>query len=249
MISKATLKEYASLKEKKYRSSLGKIFIEGKRIVEEALKSSYFCEAIVATESFLNSHDVGFLSSHEIHIVTEKEFRLLSDTQTAQGIGAVLEIPVFDDRIDTLHADCILYFDEIRDPGNAGTMIRTAAWFGIKDIILGRDSVDVFNPKVVRSSMGSIFTMNFIEDDSFYTKLTQARKAGFVVLGAELRGENIFTYTPPEKFVIIMGSEAEGISPALQRQIQTFVTIPKRGTGESLNVGVAASIIIAQLRK
>ena len=249
MITKAALKEYASLKEKKYRSSTGKILIEGKRLVEEALKSSYFCEAIVATENFLNSHDISFLSSHEIHIVTEKEFKLLSDTQSAQGIGAVLEIPAFEDRIDILKSECILYFDEIKDPGNAGTMIRTAAWFGIKDIVLSQDSVDVFNPKVVRSSMGSIFSMNFIEDDNFYTKLIQARKSGYEILGADLEGENIFSYVPPGKIVIVVGSEADGISPALIKHIQTFVTIPRRGAGESLNVGVAASIIISQLRK
>jgi len=161
----------------------------------------------------------------------------------------VLEIPAFEDRMDILKSECLLYFDEIKDPGNAGTMIRTAAWFGIKDIILSRESVDVFNPKVVRSSMGSIFSMNFIEDDSFYSKLLQARKAGYEILGADLDGENIFTYAPPEKIVLVMGSEAEGISPSLIKHIQTFITIPKRGAGESLNVGVAASIIISQLRK
>lgn len=249
MITKAALKEYTSLKEKKYRSSLGKIFIEGKRLVEEALKSNYFCEAIIATENYLNSHDNNFLSSYEIHVVTEKEFKLLSDTQNAQGIGAVLEIPVFEDRVDKLHSKCILYFDEIKDPGNAGTMIRTAAWFGIQDIMLSRDSVDVFNPKVVRSSMGSIFSMNIINDDSAYTKLLQARKTGYSVIGAELQGENIFTYTPPEKTLLVMGSEAEGITRALKEHIQTFITIPRRGAGESLNVGVAASIIISQLCK
>ncbi len=249
MITKAALKEYASLKEKKYRTAHGKIFVEGKRLVEEALKSNYFCEAVIATESYLNSHDNSFLSSYEIHVVAEKEFKLLSDTQTAQGIGAVLEMPVFEDRVDKLHAGCVLYFDEIKDPGNAGTMIRTAAWFGIRDIMLSRDSVDVFNPKVVRGSMGAIFSMNIISDDAGYTKLLQARDAGFVVIGAELHGENIFAYTPPEKTLLVMGSEAEGISPALKKHIQTYITIPKKGAGESLNVGVAASIIISQLCK
>ena len=110
-------------------------------------------------------------------------------------------------------------------------MIRTAAWFGINDIMLSRDSVDVFNPKVVRSSMGSIFSMNIINDDSTYTKLLQARKCGYTVLGAELSGENIFTYSAPEKTILVMGSEAEGITPALKEYIQTFITIPKRGAG------------------
>jgi len=249
MITKAQLKEYASLKEKKYRSALGKIFVEGKRLVEDALQSNYTCEAILATENFLDSHSLGFLSSHEVETISEKEFKLLSDTQTTQGIGAVLQVPVFHTNINSIDTNCVLYFDEIRDPGNAGTMIRTAAWFGIKDIIVSKNSVDVFNPKVVRSSMGALFLMNIIEDDGCFGKIVEAKKSGFQIVGAELSGENIFTFTPSAKTLILMGSEADGISAGLKTYIDAFVTIPKRGMGESLNVGVAASIIISQLQK
>ena len=249
MITKQQLKHYSSLKEKKYRGIYRKIFVEGKRLVSEALQSRYPCEVIIATENFLDSGYDDMLLGRQVEIVSEKEFKNLSDTETSQGIGAVLHIPKYNENMHSLTGDRLLYFDCIKDPGNAGTIIRTASWFGIYDIVIGKTSVDIFNPKVVRSTMGGLFSMNIIEDSLDYTKFFEAKEAGYIVVATQLHGENILQYTMPDKIMLILGSEAFGIDKKLLEHVDVSVTIPKAGKGESLNVAAAASIILSQCIK
>lgn len=249
MITKQQLKHYSSLKEKKYRGIYRKIFVEGKRLVSDALKSSYPCEIIIATENFVDRQFDDILAGREVEIVTEKEFKNLSDTETSQGIGAVLHIPKYNEDIHSVKGNRLIYFDGIKDPGNAGTIIRTAAWFGVYNIIIGKTSVDIFNPKVVRSTMGSLFSMNIIEDSLDYTKFFEAKKSGFTVAAAELHGTSIFEYEVPEKMMLLLGSEAFGVDQKLIEFVDASITIPGRGEGESLNVAVAASIILSQFTK
>lgn len=247
MITKQELKYYASLKQKKYRASEKKFLAEGEKIVFEGLNSSYNCERVFVTIEFSESKKelIGEVRKKHIKVdvINAPEFRRLSDTESQQGIAAVFEMKesfsiekLSDDKI-------IVYFDDISDPGNAGTILRTCDWFGVNSIILSSDSVEFYNPKLIRASMGSIFRMKRIEDDNF-NLIDKLRTKGFKVYCSDLRGENISNINPEKKSLLVFSKEATGVSPVLKNLADHFITIKGSGEAESLNVSVAAGIII-----
>lgn len=251
MLTQNELKYYSVLLQKKYRKKENKFIVEGKRSVEEVLKSKYKCELVIMNESFAQK-DSSMISnlSKEIRteIIPDKNFQKLTDTKSSQGIAAVASMISSSMEISK-DENLVVALEDISDPGNVGTIIRTCDWFGVSSVIISPDSVDLFNPKVIRSTMGSLFHVNVYESSDFYADLTELKKMGRKILCSDMNGENVFTHKIKEKAVLILSNEAHGPSEALLKLSDEIITIPRYGNAESLNVASAAAVMIAQLSK
>jgi TrmH family RNA methyltransferase len=251
MLTANELKYYSSLLKKKCRSIENKFIVEGKRFVDEGLKSEHNCEVIIHTSKFklsgLNNYDIIRLKDIRVEQVKSSEFKKLSDTKTPQNIVAVFHKKKYsaENKINRL----IVALENISDPGNLGTILRTCDWFGISHIIISGTSADLYNPKVLRSSMGSIFHVNALCPDDFYRELSELKAAGYAIVCADLGGTNIYNYSPGKKTAIVFCSEASGPSDNLRSLAVERVTIPKLGEAESLNVASASAVILSQLTK
>ena len=251
MISKSELKYFASLNQKKFRKNENKFIVEGINSVEEGLKSKFKCEVIFYTKDFSKVYPEVFdtieNSSVEKILLKNSEFLKISDTKNPQGIAAVFQIPK-KEKLANPNDTLIVYVDNVNDPGNLGTIIRTCDWFGVNTILLSKDSAEYTNPKVVRSSAGSIFHLK-IHDDVSVENLKELRKKNYKIFCSDLNGENIYTIIKPEKYVLIFSNEAHGPSREILKIADKNISIPKAGNAESLNVAVAAGIILSQLKK
>lgn len=253
MISKNELQYYSSLLKKKYRKQENKFIVEGKKSISEGLRSSYKCEVVFLTQKFIeeNKKIVDEIKTSKKNIITlnQKEALKLSDTKTPQGIAAVFIIPKINkSQLSSINDKLIVMLDNISDPGNLGTIIRNCDWFGIKNILLSKNIVDYTNPKVIRSSMGSVFHVNLFEEvraDS----LLKLKRQGYEILCADIEGENIFTYQSETKKVLILSSESHGPSKEIEKLSDKKIYIPKIGDAESLNVASASAVLLAQLTK
>ena len=251
MISKNELQYYSSLLTKKYRKKENKFIIEGEKSVLEGLNSSYKCEVVFITNKFSDENEeiVAEITSSKKKIVTlkQKEFQKISDTKTPQGIAAVFIKPILDySNAKVTDEKIIVLLDNISDPGNLGTIIRNCDWFGIKNILLSENIVDYTNPKVIRSSMGSVFHLNLFEDVK-PNLLNDIKEKGFEILCADTEGENVFTYKSESKKVLILSNEAQGPSKDIEKISDKKICIPKIGNAESLNVASASSVLLANL--
>jgi RNA methyltransferase, TrmH family len=248
MISKNILKHIISLQQKKIREAEMEFIAEGKNNVEEGLKSSYRCNYLLYTEEFISSHPQFINWAEEKNVrhapASETDFNKASGSVNPQGILAVFEIP---DRIDPDFKidEPIIYLDDISDPGNVGTIIRTCDWFGFKSIILSKSCADIYNPKTVRSSAGSLFHLNLYAGYDLSPKI---KLNGFKILAADMKGENIYSYKFDQKIVLVFSNEAHGLSDAVKNYADTIITIPKSGEAESLNVASAAAVILSHIR-
>ena len=253
MISKSELKYYSSLLTKKNRKSENKFIIEGKKSVLEGINSSYECEIIFVTNKFSeeNIETLNEISASKNRIVTlkQKEFEKISDTKTPQGIAAVFNKPtnIFE-KVYSFNDKLIIMLDNISDPGNLGTIIRNCDWFGIKNILLSENIVDYTNPKVIRSSMGSVFHVNLFEEIDAET-LLKLKRQGYEIFCADLEGENIFTYQRNKKTILILSSESHGPSKEFLEISDKKICIPRIGNAESLNVASASAVLLAILTK
>jgi len=249
MLTQNELKYYSSLKQKKYRQKENKFIVEGKRLVKDALVSKYECEIVIMSRSFADKNNPQSFSKHQrTEIINDKNYQKLTDTKSPQGISAVmLMFPA----VLEISSDekLIIALENISDPGNVGTIIRTCDWFGVRSIIISPGSVDLYNPKVIRSTMGSLFHVNIFESNDFYDDLLKLKKKGMKILCSDMDGKNIFTYKGKESKVLVMSSEAHGPTESARKLSDDIVTIPKQGNAESLNVASAAAVMIAQLRK
>lgn len=179
----------------------------------------------------------------------QKEFQKISDTESPQGIAAVFNKPDYSFSINKFENDKIItMLDNISDPGNLGTIIRNCDWFGLKNILLSDDIVDYTSPKVIRSSMGSVFHLNLFENITS-ANLDELRSAGFEILCADIEGENIFSYQSKKKKILILSSESHGPSKEFVKISDKKITIPKLGSAESLNVASASAVLLAHLTK
>ncbi len=198
-------------------------------------------DQILLTESFAQRHNdlIEKIRPFPQTIISDDELKQLSPSTSPSGILAVCNKIQFDSIDLDKH---VIYLDQISDPGNMGTILRTAAWFGIDQVALSPGCIDLFNPKVVRSAMGAHFDLSWVGEISIDAL------EGYVCLGADHRGESIQELnTVPEKWALIMGSEAHGLSSDMQNVLDHRIAIPKIGTGESLNVGVAMGILLQNL--
>jgi RNA methyltransferase, TrmH family len=253
MISKTELQYYSSLFTKKYRQAENKFLVEGKKSVFEGVTSSYKCEMVFVTNKFSeeNVNTLAQISVRKIRIesLKQKDFQKISDTETPQGIAAVFQKPKFKLSQTAFKDDnLIVMLDNISDPGNLGTIIRNCDWFGINNILLSESSVDYTNPKVIRSSMGSVFHVNIYEDVKV-NLLNKLKEKNFELLCADTQGENIFTYKSGKKKILILSSESHGPSNELEQISDKKICIPKIGNAESLNVASASAVLLAVLTK
>ena len=239
MLSKNQLKLIQKLALKKYRNELGLFVVEGRKSIVEFLQAGYKAEAIYATETFSP-----VLSGQPLTLVTKEDLlKLTSFKNPDEGI-AIFHQPK---RKGILQEGVILALDNIQDPGNLGTLIRLCDWFGIETLLCSEQTVDCYNPKVVQASMGSLSRV-----EVHYLPL-----AGFLVTCdlpvyvATLEGENLYTTTFPEDCVIVLGNEANGVSPEVAALANGAITIPRFGKlqqAESLNVAMAGAIIVSRVK-
>ena len=248
MLTQNELKYYSSLKLKKYRQKENKFIVEGKRLVEEALKSKYKCEIVIVSKSFADKGNLPIDKDIRIEVVSDKSFQKLTDTRSPQGIAAVLLMHHTPIKINSKEK-LVVALENISDPGNVGTIIRTCDWFGVRSIIISPSSVDLLNPKVIRSTMGSLFHVNVWESDDFYSDLYKLKNNGMKILCSDMDGNNVFTHNDQGSHVLIMSNEAHGPTEKALNIADKIITIPKLGKAESLNVASAAAVMIAQLTK
>jgi TrmH family RNA methyltransferase len=253
MISKKELQYYSSLLTKKHRQAENKFIVEGKKSVLEGLNSNYVCDIIFVTNKFSEENENTIAEiikkKKKTAMLKQKDFNKISDTETPPGIAAVFVKPKLVLSKSTFTDDkIIVMLDNISDPGNLGTIIRNCDWFGIKNILLSESTVDYANPKVIRSSMGSVFHVNLFEDVND-TLVNNLKEIGFEILCADIEGENVFTYRSDKKKIIILSSEAHGPSIEIEKISDKKICIPRIGNAESLNVASASAVLLAQITK
>lgn len=248
MLSKNRIKYINSLKIKKYRQLHKAFIVEGAKSVLELLDSEFEIEFVLSTPDFQQKY-ASILSDHKtlVETVTAKELEGLGLFQTNDSCLAVAKTKdnVF------LSADMqeyALILDDIRDPGNLGTIIRVADWYGIKKIICSADTTDVYNPKVIAASKGSFTRVNL-----YYTNLPEfltAHASGRNILGAFLDGSSIYDHGfSAEGGYVVMGNESNGIGAGVESFVTHRITIPRIGEAESLNVGIATAVMLDNMRR
>jgi RNA methyltransferase, TrmH family len=247
MLSTSKLKWIVSLGQKKVRRQQGVFIAEGEKIVDELISSQWPINEIFALNSWQAPPRTP--SSIPITRISPKELERISQLTTPNQVLAVVQTPN-DSQAEILFQDSFtLLLENIQDPGNMGTILRTADWFGIHNIIITPDSVDIFSPKVIQASMGSFIRVTPVSmaAENFLQMLPE----GFPVMGAVLEGTSLFQVTLPRQGVLIIGNESRGISGPLQSMLTHRLYIPrgneKQSLPESLNASVAAAIIMAQL--
>lgn len=246
MLSKTHTKYIQSLQHKKFRDEYGMFIAEGPKVVMDLLNSRKFiCKEIFAQDKWIaaNENKLSWLKDTAIETVQDFELKKISALVTAHEVLAV-----FEKRVPDLHFNpagkITLALDTIQDPGNLGTIIRTADWFGIENLVCSSGCADMYNSKVVQSTMGSLGRVNVI-----YTSLAGWLQENNTVktYAASLEGKPLETFGKLNEGILIIGNEANGISDAIMKLVHEKITIPRIGEAESLNAAVAAGIIVSQL--
>lgn len=239
MLSKARIKLIQSLNLKKHRSELKLFVVEGKKQVTELLTSNYHINCIVATPNWANAFAQDIKNNTELIIVTAEELKKISLLQTPQEVLALVEVLELEFTPEILKEQFTIVLDGIQDPGNMGTIIRIADWYGIKNIVCSNDCVDVLNPKTIQATMGSFARVNV-----YYTALDELFNNNTLpVYGALMHGESLYQTRISEQGILLIGNEGKGISNELLPYITIPITIPRVGKAESLNAGIATAII------
>jgi RNA methyltransferase, TrmH family len=247
------------LVDKKYREETGLFLVEGKKSIEELLTSDFEIDTVYATLETLSDIEAAVRTYHarmggsmpEVICVTEEK---LAATGTFRSNNAGIAIahqktPASPEHILTeATKSLVLVLDDVRDPGNLGTIIRTADWFGITHIVTSLTTTDFYNPKVIAATMGS-FTRVSVTPLPLPSFLKQVRDQGILTFGAFLDGENIFEMKQPQSGMLVMGSESHGISDEIAPFIAQRVTIPQYGKAESLNVAIATAVILSAFKR
>lgn len=245
MISKNQIKKIASLGQKKQRDLHQLFVVEGRKSVMDVAVHLKPLLVFATAEWIHDTRDVAF----EVHEVSDIELKKISQLKNPQGVVAVFPIQKHDDSQTSSASGLILALDDVRDPGNLGTIIRLADWFGVNAIICSRECADMYNPKVVQASMGSIARVRAI-----YTDLEGfLKKTRLPVFGTFMEGDDIYKQELPSDAIVVMGNEGKGISPEIEQTINNKICIPsfsKAGTGaESLNVSTATAIVCSEFKR
>jgi len=254
MLSKNQIKFVNSLRQKKYREEHHLFIAEGAKIVPELLSSGIKVKQVFATSAFLRQHQID--PAIERFEIKDAELERISTLMTPNEALALCEIPAYHPDANDFKESLTLVLDDIKDPGNMGTIIRIADWFGIGNIVCSPTSVDVFNPKVVQATMGSIARIKIHSLELAPFILEQRNVNGLPVFGALLEGESIYAKQLPSKGLIVIGNESKGISEELQQLITERISIPSfshfsqnGGEAESLNAAIATAIICSEFRR
>lgn len=238
-LSKNKIKWIRSLQLKKNRDDLGLFLVEGEKMVAEALRD--FPEMV---EEVYSTTDFTFPKfNKKFEIITETELSQISALKTPNKSLAILK--KLNNKESVKSKGLILALDGVQDPGNMGTILRTADWFGIDTVVCSEDTADIYNPKVIQASMGSMLRMNVI-----YTSLENyLATCELPIFGALLEGENVYGRSLEKIGVLVMGNEGKGIRPNIKTYINTPIHIPGFGKAESLNVAVATGILLSEFKR
>lgn len=242
------IKEIRKLKDKKYRDLTSKYIVEGIKIIEEAISEKALIDTIVVCEDCEKNGEIDPKLLYEIAkyncvYVSEKVFNIITDTKAPQGILAVIKKPEEYKNIN-YNQDIILVLDNIQDPGNLGTIIRTADSVGLNQIIISKNTTDAYSPKVVRSTMGAIFRVNVIQSEDLIKTIKEIKKHKFNVIATSLGTDKSFYDIELNKSAIVIGNEANGVSKEILEIVETKVKIPMFGKTESLNASVATGVVL-----
>jgi len=240
MVSKNQIKLISSLHLKKNRIANQLFISEGVKVIQELLKSNFILEHLYCTEPLFDEVPLPLKS-----LISESELKKISALSTPNNCLAVFKIPA---SMPILDKGLILALDDIRDPGNLGTILRLCDWFGISQVVCSEQTVDLYNPKVVQATMGSISRVNvrYVNLKSFL------QNSSLPIFGTFMDGSNVYMEILPKEAIIIMGNEANGISPEVENTIKNRLTIPRFGDlqlTESLNVASATAIILSEFRR
>ena len=248
MISKNKIKQIKSLSQKKYRSKNKLFLVEGNKMVTEVIQSNIEIVFLAATKEFISELNLESVEINEIQTVSQEELNKASLLQNPQQALAVCKIPEQFFSVEKLKGSLTIGLDTIQDPGNLGTIIRIADWYGIDTIVASHETVDVFNPKVIQATMGAFCRVRVIYAD-LKELLTTPEINDVQVYGTFMEGKNIYTQNLPSKGLVIMGNEGQGISKELMPYVQNKLHIPGYQTSESLNVAVATAIICSEFKR
>ncbi len=238
MLSKAKIKSVQSLQDKKHRKAHSLFVAEGAKIMPDVLGSKIIVKTLFATEQWFSANEKIVNNGAECIVADEREMKQLSALQSPPEVLAVCEIPKTE--IPVKFTGLTLLLDTIQDPGNLGTIIRLADWYGIEHIVCSPACADIYNPKTIQATMGSFVRvqMHYIPLADFLEKHTE-----MPVYGALLKGESLYKTKFEHNAFLLIGNEGNGIDAALQKYIQHPVFIPRIGNAESLNAAMAAAVI------
>ena len=246
------IKHVKKLKEKKYRDEYNEFIIEGIKITQEAIEEKAKIKAVIICEDCKNQSAIPNELLYEVAkmnciYVSEKVFMSISDVTNPQGIMAIIEKENEENLKIDFSNDKILILDNIQDPGNMGTIIRTCDSLNMKQIIVSKGSSDIYNPKVVRATMGAIFRIKIIESDDLVKTIKELKKHKFKVYATDLKTKNTIYNVDYKKSAVIIGNEANGVSQEVLDESSYRIKIPMLGKTESLNAGVATSIVLYEM--
>lgn len=242
MLSGNTVKYIQSLTHKKFRDKYNCFIAETPKVVEEFIVAGYHAEGIYATEEWVKANDKKFERIKEaVTVLKEHELKKISQLKTPRGVLAVFRIPV--QMPPDLKQKISLALDDIQDPGNLGTIIRIADWFGIENILCSLHTADAFSPKVVQAAMGSLAHVNM----QYVDLLSLLKNTHIPIYAACLEGTSIFETGQISQGILVMGNEGNGISENILALASQRITIPGAGRAESLNVAIATGIILSHL--
>ena len=244
----AIIKQIIKLKEKKYRNEYNEFVIEGIKIVKEAIEEKAKIKNIIISESAINTELFEKNLKEELKIsdfilVPDNIFKILSDVENPQGVIAIIEKDVSDADLD-FSQELILVLQDVQDPGNLGTIIRTADSVGLTQILVTKGTADCYNPKVIRSTMGAIFRVKIIETANLSEKIKELKDNNFKIVTTSLQTDKSIYEINLNKSAIIIGNEANGVSEQIQNLADIKAIIPMKGKTESLNVSVATGVIL-----
>lgn len=251
MLSKNKIKLIHSLNRKKGRDEANLFLVEGNKMVIEALNSDFKIETLVCTTVFLNRHPEIRLRVNELIETDSASIQKASLLQNPQDSMALVIQPYHSKPATNLKTDLVIALDNIQDPGNLGTILRLADWFGIHEVICSENTVDVFNPKVVQASMGAIFRIK-IRYTRLEDFLMDACENQLPVYGTFLEGNDIYAEQLTRNGILVFGNEGNGISPEVAALVSHKISIPSFSSGkgsESLNVAIAAAICCSEFRR
>ena len=242
------IKHIKKLKDKKHRDESNEYIIEGVKLIEEAVKEKARIKKIIVCEDTTRTYEIPThimyeIAKYECVYATNKVFASITQVTNPQGIMAIIEKGDTNVQIDYTQ-DIIVALDDVQDPGNLGTILRTVDSIGLNQIIVSKGTADAFNSKVVRSTMGAIFRVKIIEVENLPQAIKEMRKHHFKLMVTSLQTENSIYDIKFNKKIIVIGNEANGVSKEIQEMADEKAKIPMLGKTESLNASVAAGVVM-----
>ncbi|WP_298782190.1 RNA methyltransferase [uncultured Polaribacter sp.] len=239
-ISKSQLKIITSLSQKKYRQKHNLFIAEGVKVVNELINSNFIIDTLFCVDDFISD-----VSVDKIVVVSEVDLKKISNLKTPNKVLGLFQIP---DEISIQNNGLIVVLDSLNDPGNLGTIIRLCDWFGVRQLICSKDTVDCFNQKVVQASMGSLtrVSVKYIDLESY---LEAVHLPTFI---ADMDGENVYQTKLPKEAILVMGNEANGVSKKIIELVKNKISIPRFGQiqkTESLNVATATAVLLSEFKR